>query len=150
MLEVGLKAKLGREFGEAVTRIHLDAVIGAAAGVGWLEGAVVSRAVESDELVKTITNPLESATGSIDHSVGPAGLASVVLGFADDLLGNLNDSVKNVGETTTELTGRGVFAFWRSLNVCLRRDSKPECECDQQEFLHYSNKVPWETAGWQW
>jgi hypothetical protein len=59
--EVGLKTKLGWELGKAVTRIHFNPVISTAAGVRWFEGAVISRAVESDEFVESIADTLERA-----------------------------------------------------------------------------------------
>lgn len=61
MAEVGLETELGRELGESVTRIHLDTVISTAAGVGRLEGAVISWAVEGHEFVETVADTLEGA-----------------------------------------------------------------------------------------
>ena len=57
--EVGLKTKLGWEFGKAVTRIHFNPVISTTAGVWRLEGAVISRAVECDEFEDSIADTLE-------------------------------------------------------------------------------------------
>lgn len=100
-------------------------------GVGWFEGAVISRAVESDELVESVTEAAEGATDAIDSSVGVTDFVSFGIGPADDLLGNFYDSVENVTDCAAELTSRGVFGAWRGLDVCERRSSHSQCECDQ-------------------
>lgn len=124
MHEVGLGTKLGWELGEAVARIHFDAVVSTTAGVGWLECAVESRAVECYQLVESVTNTLESAAGSVDNTVGPTGLASVGFGLANDLLWNFDDAVEDISNCAAEFTGRGVFSSWRGLDVCVCRHSK--------------------------
>lgn len=131
MTEVGLKSKLRRELGKAVTWVHLDTVISTTTCVGWLEGSVESRAVEGDQFVETVTHALEGTAGSIDYAVRPTGFAAVNFGLANDLFWNLNHSVKNVADSPSEFTGRGVFRSWRSLDVRLDGDAKAECECDQ-------------------
>lgn len=141
--KVGLGTKLGRELGEAVARIHLDAIICATTGVGWLESAMVGGAMEGDQLVETVTNPLEGAAGAIDDSVRPTDLAAVGLGFANDLLGNFNDAVENVCNRASKFAGRGVFRSWRGLNVCICRHSEAKCECDQKELFHYETEFDW-------
>ena len=67
--EVGLETKFGWELGESVARVHLDSVISAAAGVRWLEGAVMSWAVEGHELVDAVADPLESAARAVNNTV---------------------------------------------------------------------------------
>ena len=104
MIEVGLGTKLGRELGETVARIHLDTVISSTTGVGRLESSVESGAMEGNKLVETIPNALEGAAGSIDNSVRPTNLAAFGIGFADDLLGNLNHSVEDVADSAAEFT----------------------------------------------
>jgi len=147
--EVGLGAKLGWELGEAVARIQFDAIVSTATGVGWLEGAVVGRAVECHELIAAVSDTLQGAAGSIDHSVGPTGLAAVSLGLANDLLWNFDDTVKDVTDGTAEFAGRCVFSSWRGLDVCVNRHSKAQCECDQKELFHYEVHLTGQSGSWQ-
>lgn len=66
---MGFKTKFRWKFGESITGVHLDAVIGATASVGWLKGAVVGRAMEGDELVEAISDTLEGAASSVYEAV---------------------------------------------------------------------------------
>lgn len=131
MAEVALESQLGREFGKSVTRIHLDPIISTAAGVGWLESAVERGAVESNEFVKTVSDAFEAAAGAIDNPVRVCADRTFGLVLANDLLGNFEDSVEDVGECASQLAGGGIFGAWRGLDVGLDRNSHAKCECDQ-------------------
>lgn len=131
MAEVALESKLGWELGKTVARVHFKPVISSATGVGGLEGAVVDRAVESDELVETVSEAAEGAAGAVDHSMRPTSFAAVIFSLAHDLLGDFNYPVENVGNSPSQLTGGVVFGAGRNMNVRLDRDGKPEGEKDQ-------------------
>lgn len=131
VVEVGLSTKLGWELGETIARIHLDPVISTTTSVGWLESSVESRAMEGHEFVETVADTLEGAAGAIDNSVGPTDLVASGVGLANDLLGDLDHSVEDVADSTSEFTRGIVFRPWRGLDVCLGRHGKGECECDQ-------------------
>ena len=103
MAKVTLETKLRRELRESFARIHLDTVISTAAGVGWLEGAVESRAVEGEKFVDSVSNTLERASGSIDNPVGVAGNITFGFGLANHLLGDFNEAVEDVANSASEL-----------------------------------------------
>src|SRR5688572_22044260 len=91
VVEVALRAEFRREFGETVGRVHLDPVVLTAALIRLLEGAAVGRAGEGEDFVEAIAQAAQSAAGAIDRAVGPACLAAVVIGLADDLLGDFDE-----------------------------------------------------------
>ena len=97
--------------------VHLDTVILAATLIRWLECAVVSGAVESDELVESVAKALKGAATSVNYSIGPTCLATITIGFADHLLRNFNDSVKDVAKRAAKLASRSVSRAGRRLDV---------------------------------
>lgn len=105
MTEVGLKSKLGWELGKAVTRVHFDTVVIATTSVGWLEGSVEIRSVESHQFAESVSDALKGTAGSVDNTVGPTGFAAVSFGFANNLLGDFNDSIEDIADSTSELAG---------------------------------------------
>jgi hypothetical protein len=100
--EVGLRTKLWWELGQALTRIHLDAVISSTTGVGGLESSVVSRAMEGDELIEAVTDTLKGAASAVNETVGPTSFAAVGVCLADDLLRDLDHSVEDVTESAAK------------------------------------------------
>ena len=65
MVEVGFKSEFGREFGETVMHVHLNAVVFAAALVRLFERAAIGRAGEGEKFVETVTEAAQRATGSV-------------------------------------------------------------------------------------
>lgn len=128
--EVRLSTELRREFGETVTRIHLDTIVGSTASVGRLESSVESGAMEGDKLVEAVSDALESTTSSINNTVRPARFSSLTVGFANDLLWDFDHSIKDVTDSTAKFTGRSILRSWRGLDVCLDRHCEAECEDD--------------------
>ncbi len=106
MFEVGLRTKLGWEFAKAIGWIHFNPVIAATLGVRWLEGAVVTWAIKGDEFVEAITKTAEGAASAIDNSKRVARFAAIDFGFTNHLLGDFNDSVKDVADCTAKFTSR--------------------------------------------
>lgn len=117
VVEIGFETKLGWEFGESVGGVHFDAVIGSAALIGWFEGAAIGGAGEGEEFVETIANATQSAACAVHSAVGIPCFAAVCIGFADDLLGDLDDAVEDVADGTSELALSGVLGSGRCLNV---------------------------------
>ena len=62
MAKVGFETKLGWEFRKSVTRIHFNPGVITTTSVGWLEGAVVSWAVECHKFIYTIADTIESSS----------------------------------------------------------------------------------------
>ena len=71
----------------------------------------------SDVFKARAVEAAETAAGAVDHAVGPAGFAAVVIGLADDLLGDFDESVENVADAAAELAGRRVGRSRRSLDI---------------------------------
>ena len=102
-MEERLRTKLRWELSQTITRIHLDTIILSARSVWWLEGAVVSWAVEGDELIEAITHTAEHTAGSINKTKRPSGLATVSSGLTRDLLRHFHNTVNNVTQCTAKL-----------------------------------------------
>ena len=118
MLEVTLSTKLCWEFGKTISRIHLDTIIISTRSVGWLEGAVMGRAVESDELKEAISDTTEHAAAPVNKTKRPASLSAISGRLTDDLLRHFHDTVNEVTQSAAELAGGIKFGSRRSLNVC--------------------------------
>ena len=103
---VALEAEFRWEFGEPFMHVHFNPVVLAALFVRWLEGAVVTWAIKGDEFVEAITKTAEGAASAIDNSKGVARFAAVDFGFTNHLLGDFNDSVKDVADCTAKFTSR--------------------------------------------
>ena len=103
MVEVAFSAQFRRELGETVGRVHLDPVVFAAALIRRLEGAAIGRAGEGEHFVEAVAEALQGAVGAIHRTVGPAGFAAVIVGLADDLLGNFDETVEDVAKAAAKL-----------------------------------------------
>lgn len=112
-------------------RVHLDPVILATSLIRWFESAVIGGAVEGEQFIKSISKTLESTPPAI-HSTVATCLAAILLVFTNDLLGNFNKTIKDVGERTAKLAGRSVSRARRSLDI-----SHDTCAGDNQG---YSNR----------
>ena len=89
--------------------VHFDPVVLAALFVRGFEGAAIGGAAESEKLVKTVAETGQSADGAIDSSISPAGFAAVGILFTHDLLGDFDETVKNVADGTSQLARGGVM-----------------------------------------
>lgn len=137
MVEVSFETKLGGEFREAVVHIHFNAVVFAATLVGRFEGAAIGWAGEGEEFVETVAKAAERTVRSIKRAIGVAGLASVGLVLANDLLGNFHEAVENVAERAAELAGRGVGRSWRRVDVGADKNGeRGKCAGGDEEFFH--------------
>ncbi len=139
MPEVGFKTQFRWKFGEAIAWIHLHAPIGATFLVGRFECAVVSRAVEGDELIETIAHSLESSLASIDDSVG-ASLATAVASTTEELLGDFGYAIENIGQGTTEFTRGVVLGSRRCLDIRIGTARQGKDAGDQNQFSHYGGQ----------
>ena len=96
--------------------VHLDAVVFSATLVRWLEGAAIGWAVESEELVETVTKTAKCTTRSIYASIWSC-LTTVLILLANDLFWNLDETIHDVAEGAAQLTRGRVSGSWRGLNV---------------------------------
>ena len=129
VVEVAFKTKLGWELGKAFAGVHLDAPVRAALAVGWLESALVGGAMESEELVETISHAPEGTLGSRDKTIRPSASSTTQVVLTRDLLWNLAGAVKNVADSPSELAGRGVLRSRRRLDITIGYAAKAQKGC---------------------
>src|SRR5690606_25068442 len=103
MAKVGLEAKFRWKFGEAIGHVHFNSVVLAATLVRPAECAAIRRAGEGEELEKSVAQTSHRTVRAINCSVGVASFASVCIGLADDLLGDLDEAVKDVADGAAKL-----------------------------------------------
>ena len=138
--EVGFKAEFGRELGESIARIHFDPPVLPALLVRRLESAVVCGAVEGNELVEAVAEALEGAVSAIDDSVGGTCLSAGMRAAEKDLFGDLDCSVEDVAEGTTEFARGIVLRSGRGLDVGVGGAAQCKGEGDQDQFSHYGGE----------
>ena len=102
---ITFKSQSGREFRHAIVRIHFNAVILATSLIRRFKGSFISRAVESEELVKAITDAFECTSGSVHYAVCPTGCRAVLLCLAYHLFWDFDKAMDNVTDGTTQLAG---------------------------------------------
>jgi hypothetical protein len=149
--EVGLEAEFWWEFGEAVLDVHLDAVVFAATLIWWLEGSAIGRAGEGHQFIETVAQTAEAAAGAIDCTVGPACLAAVIIGLADDLLWDFHHPVENVADRPAKLAGLGVLGGGWCVDIGGDHAAQGDHGgSDDEEFFHAGEMLGSWMWGWQW
>ena len=106
-----------RKLRESVMWVHFDAVVFSAALIRWLECAVVSWAVEGNQLIESVAHAFEGAACAIGYAVGGSSFATVLIVFTDDLLWDFHEAVKDVAYCPSKFACGGVSRAGRSLNV---------------------------------
>ena len=151
MAEVAFETEFRWEFGEAVLDVHLDAVVFAATLVRWFESAAIGWAGESHELIETVAKAAETAAGAIDNTVSPTGFAAMVIGFADDLFRNFDETVENIADRAAKFALTGVLRSRRCVDICGSHAAQGDHgRSDDDEFFHAEEKLEIPGGGWQW
>jgi hypothetical protein len=136
MMEIGLETKLGWELGKTFAGVHLDAPILTTLGVRRFERSFVSRAMESEKLVETVSHAAEHALSAADDTYRPTSFASISVRGANDLLGNLHHSIEDVADGTAQFTGRSVLGSRRRLNITVGNAAEAQKSCCENQFFH--------------
>lgn len=150
MVEIAFGTQFGWELRKAVMRVHFDAVIHAAKFIRRFEGSAISRAGKGKEFVKTIAHATKCAMGAIDGTIAPTGFIAILIGLANDLFGDFDNTVEDVAQGATELAGGSVSGCGRGLNIG-RGESRESGECgsNDDEFFHAGEKVGKAMDHWQ-
>jgi len=134
---VALEAEFRWEFGEPFMHVHFNPVVLAALFVRWLEGATVSRAGESEELVEAVAEATERAVGAVNRTVRPACLATVGFVLADDLLWDFNEAVENVADRTSKFPCGSIVGTRRRLDIRYSETAEGDKGSSyKKEFFH--------------
>lgn len=147
---VRLEAQFWWELRQTLRRSHFDATILTTVFIWWLEGAAIGRAGEGEQFIETVAEATEHAMGAIHSTVGPASLATVGVGFANNGFWNLHDTVEDIREGASELASSGVISARRCLNISgYHAGEGDQCNGKKREFFHAGRRVAVQPLSWQ-
>src|ERR1035437_7952272 len=147
VIEIGFKSQFRRILGEAVARVHLDAVVFTTALVRLLVGATISRAREGEEFVESVSETAQAAAGAIDNTITPSCPAGLGFGLAAHLFGDFDKPVKDVAQRAAELAGSRVGGAGRRLDIRRGEAAKSEKSSGKNdEFFHAGKRLGF---GWR-
>lgn len=136
MSEVRLVSKFWWKLCEPVAGVHLHTPVSAALLIRWLECSIVGGAVESDQLVESVTHPLKGSLAAVHDAVGSTSLPSGRAATTEKLLGDFSDPVKDVCQSAAQLARGVVLGSWRCLDVGVGTAGQGEDGNDQDQLSH--------------